>query len=383
MTENSNMNIGNIQKNRECFLDRLRVAATCAVVLLHTITGVMDTTDMNSYPLEKTVFLVLMDLITWCVPLFVLISGYLFLNPRREITFRKIVSKYCRRILFALLLFGVPYACMEQVMVQRCFRIEMIVESFLMVCRGETWSHMWYLYLILVLYLVTPALRWLLVRMPKSAVYTLLAFLALGSSILPFLKKLFGWEWMPVLPDGGIYFFYYICGYLFVSGNIGRGTYCEDAHKEAPGQEMPETGMGLKKKSRVTKPKINRAWICVILISGGMICSRLVGEYHVRMAYNYPFTVVISLLLMQIARGHEIHFRQKYVTFFRKLGDLCFAIYLIHPVFLNLLYKGLHISLLDFPIGLSLPCVFLAVLILAAVAAWVLRQIPILRKYVL
>ena len=43
---------------RETFLDKLRVTATCAVVMLHTITGVMDHTDMSAYPMEKKVFLV-------------------------------------------------------------------------------------------------------------------------------------------------------------------------------------------------------------------------------------------------------------------------------------------------------------------------------------
>ena len=33
-------------KQREVFPDILRTAATCAVVLLHTVTGVMDHTDM-------------------------------------------------------------------------------------------------------------------------------------------------------------------------------------------------------------------------------------------------------------------------------------------------------------------------------------------------
>ena len=80
-------------KEREVFLDKLRVAATCAVVLLHTVTGVMDHTDMEAYPLEKTVFLVLLDLVCWCVPVFLLISGYLFLNPGRKITMRNILLK--------------------------------------------------------------------------------------------------------------------------------------------------------------------------------------------------------------------------------------------------------------------------------------------------
>ena len=39
-------------KERQHFLDVLRAAAACAVVLLHTITGVMDTTDMSQYLLE-------------------------------------------------------------------------------------------------------------------------------------------------------------------------------------------------------------------------------------------------------------------------------------------------------------------------------------------
>lgn len=352
----------NRMQNRECFLDRLRVAATCAVVLLHTVTGVMDITDMSVYPLGKKVFLVILDLITWCVPLFVLISGYLFLNPKREISFQKMITKYCRRIVLALLLFGVPYACMELMMTQRSFRIGMIGEAFLMVCRGKTWSHMWYLYLILLLYLLTPMLKWLLARVPRAAVYTLLAFLVLGSSVMPFLKKLYGWEWMPVLPDGGIYFFYYICGYLFACGNVTFQIYNE-----------------LQRRKMLRRA----ALICIIILFSGMVCSRLVGDYHVQMAYNYPFTVAISLLLMWLAREHEMRFRQRNAERFSVMSEVCFSIYLVHPIFLNILYKGFHISLLDFPIGISLPCVFAATLLLAVGTAWMLCRIPILKKYVL
>ena len=74
-------------RGRYCFLDILRVAATCAVVLMHTLTGAVDAVDISLYPAERLVYLVMMDLITWCVPVFVLISGYLFLNPDKPITF--------------------------------------------------------------------------------------------------------------------------------------------------------------------------------------------------------------------------------------------------------------------------------------------------------
>lgn len=59
-------------KKREVFLDGLRVAATCAVVMLHTITGAMDITNMSEYPLEWKVFLAGLDLLCWCVPVFLI-----------------------------------------------------------------------------------------------------------------------------------------------------------------------------------------------------------------------------------------------------------------------------------------------------------------------
>lgn len=337
--------------DRKLFLDKLRIVATCAVVLLHTVTGVMDATDMSTYPMEKTLFLVLLDWLTWCVPVFVLISGYLFLNPDREISFKRMLTKYCRRIILALFLFGVPYACMELVMTGYPITVKMVAKAVLMVCTGKSWAHMWYLYMILALYLLTPFLKWTLQRLPQWALYGILDFLVLGSSMFPFLNKLIGREQLPVLPDGGIYLFYYLCGYLFAVS---------------------------EKKERDVK--WSARFPVIFGLFAGMMCSRLWGDYSVQMAYNYPFTVAVSLLLMQFAYGRESVKEWPAVT---EVSRLCFGIYLVHPVFLNVLYKVFGISLLDFPIWLSLPGVFLTVLLLSGSVAWVMYQIPLLRKYIL
>jgi len=318
---------------------------------LHTVTGVMDTTDMSGYPMEKTLFLILLDWITWCVPIFVLISGYLFLNPDRDISFRRMVTKYCRRILLALFLFGVPYACMELVLAEHSFTVGMVSKGVLMVCTGKSWAHMWYLYMILVLYFSTPFLKWILQRTPRWSLYGVLAFLGLGSSILPFLKKLFDWEQMIVLPDGGIYLFYYLCGYLFVVTD---------------------------KKCR--EGKMSVGIITLLCLFVGVMCSRVFGDYSVQMAFNYPFTVVLSLLLMKLACGRK---QVKESVAITRISGLCFGIYLVHPVFLNVIYKLFGISLLDFPIWFSLSGIFLTVLVMSGIVAWVLYQIPLLRKYVL
>lgn len=340
-------------KERQHFLDVLRSMAACAVVLLHTVTGVMDTTDMSQYLLEKKVFLVVMDLVCWSVPVFLLISGYLFLDPGREIPIGRMMTKYCRRILLALFVFGVPYAWLELVMTEGRFRFGMMGEGILMVLQGRSWAHMWYLYLLFFLYLLTPALKLLLKKLPIPAVYAIVVVLFLGCSIMPFLKSLFN---LPsvflALPGDGIYLFYYIYGYLF-------------AVRYHEGRKLPSFFPAM-------------AAALALVMAGSRI-----GGFNLRMAYNYPFTVLLSLSLFGAGVARQQRRPHRNTAFWEATSALSFGVYLIHPVFLNIFYKLLGITPLSFSIWLSLPAFFLSTLLLASVSAWLLRTLPPLRKYVL
>ncbi len=359
------------ERARAVFLDKLRVAATCAVVLLHTVTGIMDATDISEYPLEKCVFLTVLDLVCWCVPVFLLISGYLFLNPAREFSFRDMLFKYCRRVVAALFLFGVPFAWIELLIRERMFSPDMLWRGLVMVLRGESWSHLWYLYLILFLYLVTPALKYLLKKMPLWSVYAVAGGLLLGGSILPFVKKLFSLEQMMTLPDGSIYFFYYICGYLFVCGQRPACMSCPDV-----------SGKGGVSRDRAGGRVRKLCGAGILLLVIGAVVSRMFGNYTLQMAYNYPITVLAALLLFAYGNAEDKRTKAEGVDW-KKAGSLCFTVYLIHPVFVNIYYKFLHVSPLSFCIWASLPLFFLGNLIPAVLGAWVLRKIPPLKKWVL
>lgn len=338
---------------RLCFLDALRIMAACAVVLLHTVTGISDNTDMGAFPHEQAVFSLVRDYVTWCVPVFIMISGYLFLDPGRSISFREMLCKYCRRIVLALFLFGTPYACMELVVEEQNFRFGMLWESVLRVLKGQSWSHMWYLYLILLLYLITPALKAALGKCPGWLPCAALAGIAVGSSILPFVKSWRGLGELPSLPGDFIYLFYYLCGYLSVVRD--------------------------RKKNRGVTAALAAAILVFILVS--MTAVRLAG-CRIQLAYNYPFTVCLSLVLFWLAEAAEDIWRKK-ERLLKSMGELCFTVYLVHPVFVNFFYKFLRISPLDFPIGASLPVFFAVILALSVGAAWILRRIPLLRRYVL
>lgn len=350
---------------RKQFLDVLRVLATCAVVLMHVLTGATDVTDASIVPEYRSLLLSVMDLVTWCVPIFLLISGYLFLNPERTLTYPVMIKKYCRRIALAILLFGVPYAASELVVAERTFRIRMIPEALKMTLMGHTWSHMWYLYLILFLYLITPLLKKVLRVLPVWGVGTVMAVIFLGSSVAPFLNKVLDVNSIPVLPDGGVYFLYYLCGYFFAVREV-----CVD--------------------------KGRNVWLtaAVAVLALGMILSRTLAGFSIQMAYNYPFTVLLAVLLFAAGWNGSI---KKHRIPWQEAGALSFAVYLVHPVYVNLLYKFVKITpftvleqcgVQSVAAGqtvliLLLAAFCLVVLALATATAWVLRKIPVLRKFVL
>ena len=373
---------------RKQFLDVLRVLATCAVVLMHVLTGATDVTDASIVPEYRSLLLSVMDLVTWCVPIFLLISGYLFLNPERTLTNPVMIKKYCRRIALAILLFGVPYAASELVVAERTFRIRMIPEALKMTLMGHTWSHMWYLYLILFLYLITPLLKKVLRVLPVWGVVAMMAVIFLGSSVAPFLNKVLDVNSIPVLPDGGVYFLYYLCGYLFAVREVG----VDKAESSGTSGKGMEAGLDTEP---VRGKRIGNVWLmAAAVLMMGMILSRTLAGFSIQMAYNYPFTVLLAVLLFAAGWNGSI---KKYRIPWQEAGALSFAVYLVHPVYVNLLYKFVKITpftvleqcgVQSVAAGQAVLILLLAafcmvVLALATATAWVLRKIPVLRKYVL
>lgn len=342
------------------FLDALRIKATLAVVLIHTITGVMDTHDMTAYPVEKTFFLVLMDWITWCVPIFLMISGFLFLDRNRELPIGRIYGKYCRRMVTALFVFGVPYAWIEIWINNNQFSVRDILGGIIMVCTGKSWSHLWYVYLIIFLYLITPMLQWMVKIIPRWVLLIILTGLFTGSSVLPFIKLFLGDERIPALPAGGIYLFYYLTGFVI---------------KDADNR-ICNTG------------KYRKGWICVLLVAilsilAGTFMSRISGNYSIQMAYNYPFTVILSILLFMIAGAVEADGQKKNTFLNKEISEMCFGVYLLHPLFINICYKGLDITPLDYPVWLSVPAFWCGITGLSFISIYVLRKIPVFRYYII
>ena len=97
---------------RISYISNLRAIATISVVFLHTSAGLLDTREFDNqmvrFSLACEKFL-----LEYSVPLFVLISGALFFNPKKEVTYNRLLKKNIRRIVSALLIFGLPMCFLE------------------------------------------------------------------------------------------------------------------------------------------------------------------------------------------------------------------------------------------------------------------------------
>ena len=133
----------------------------------------------------------------------------------------------------------------------------------------------------------------------------------------------------------------------------------------------------------------------ILIVLGEMVWDRLFREASLQMAYNYPLTVLLSVGIMLFTMSFSEQFQHcgwslehKPILKYGKqmivhLSRLSFAIYLIHPVFLNVMYKVLQVTPVDFPFGVSLPVFFAITLLCSIISAWILHKITPLRKHVL
>ena len=89
-------------EKRIVYLDYLRVLATLAVFLLHISSQNWKNTDVNTF--QWQIFNFTDSISRWCVAVFVMISGALFLGRRHSI--KKIYTKYIFRLVTAALFWG-------------------------------------------------------------------------------------------------------------------------------------------------------------------------------------------------------------------------------------------------------------------------------------
>lgn len=156
-------NSGSGHPKRIWSFDLLRIVAAFGVVSLHMTPSVEVCGGISTLSFQVSMFT--NALFRWCVPVFFMLSGALFLSPSRSFSTKKLFRKTIAHIVTSFVFWSAFYALVHCVVMGKgkwTFLNQFFIGHY----------HMWYLFSILGMYLLTPLLR-LITASRKTTEYLL------------------------------------------------------------------------------------------------------------------------------------------------------------------------------------------------------------------
>lgn len=343
-----------VNERRIIYLDVARICAMFSVVILHVAAEGWYGFDIHSK--EWAVYNAYYGFTRWGVPVFLMISGALFLGREKEITINSIFGKYIKRLVIAYVFWAIVYACKDVFIVG-----EVSFGSFLKtVVEGH--YHMWYIPLIIGIYLLLPVLK----ELTKNDVvmYYLLLLLLFFYFVVPTIGLI------PQLSG-----LYRIFDRILFSAFGGYGAYFL-------------LGYFLNK---VELKKTIRYLIYLLGLLGAvatalttMIVSRQNGALYIDVnsgfMVNVLFTsVAIFVFAKYMCTDGRIH--GSTCTVLAGLSESMFGVYLVHVLVLELL-EQIGISALKYESLWTVLIISFAVWLISLFVVLGIRQIPLLKKYI-
>lgn len=327
----------------------LRMASAFAVVMIHVCAK--DYTVPDPAGSQWQTMAAYESVIRWCVPAFVMISGALLLDGQRQMPLKKLFRKYFLHILGILVFWSLGYALLYTGIYLKKGPREILAAAW------EGYPHLWYLYMLLGLYLITPLLR-PIAQSEKTMGY-FVALAAAFSVLLPALENL-----------GIAAELRYFASRLNVYTVLGYSGYF------VLGRLL--TVRDLSPRQRLLLYLVTAAVTVACSLANGL-GSAVRGEIHTPfLGYFSPNVALQAASVFVFARSRAGDGPAPgWVCI---LSRLSFGIYLIHEVPIDFLRRFCGLSTMTLHPLLSVPLITLLSFGISALAAAILSRIPILKK---
>ncbi len=357
--------------NRVAFIDTLKLLAILGVITIHI--SATPLTSLRIASLDWYVALFFGSIIRWAVPIFLMCSGVLFLKADKVITTRQVFTKYLFRILCALFVWAAFY---EAIDVLRAFyqigyiEYDIIYKSIKNILIFNTQTHLYYLYIVILLYSLLPIIRVFTAMASKQQLeYLLIAWIILGI-IMPFVI-----QFRPFSLIRGMVRQYPISMVYSAIGYFVLGHYL---HKYT-----------LKMRTNYIIYSIG---ILGALVTIGGTAFSSISKGAVSTIYLEGMTpnvaamaAALFLLLKNLNysryQGVEANAdkKRKIISYISK-GSFC--IYLVHIAFIDLL-RALHLTFPGAKTLITIPLLVIVVFMLSIGAYFILSKIPVVKKYLI
>lgn len=344
-----NDKIAPAKPSRILYFDLLKAVAIFCMIMLHVTAEGIKGFDLGSDLWCNSVWVNACT--RWCVPVFVMISGALALNPQKETSLKKLWGKSILRLLVAFFFWSLMY-CLYRQVIGGFEDPKSFVVFFL---KGE--HHMWFISMILVLYALTPALK-LIAANRKVLIYTIAISLVL-MVINGYENSFLNWGNVASAITSNIsldlgYIGYYLLGYLLASTKI---------------------------KPSVTGVLVGAGVLGLLITGFGTLYLTGQNDKLTMMSNNLSLNVLLMAVgvfaagkaLGTALEGKLPTWCEKLITF---LGNLSLGAYMVHV---------LVQQIFAFSLGFSVfPLVLVATLVIYAISyaiAGIMRSIPVVGKY--
>lgn len=320
------------------YLDLLRTIATIGVICIH-----VSCKEIYTEYLSYNWFLsVIFDgLVRWSVPVFVMISGALFLNKEKEITPRYILTKNISRLLIAYVFWWIFYSVLETAW-------HMVFDNTF-VFSLKPHFHLWFLPMLMAVYLLIPILRKISTDKKLTSYYLIIWFFYLSGSFI-FVKDI------PQI--SGLFSINTVVGY---SGYFLLGHYISNnSISEKQSKIIYALGiLGL-----------------LITISGCIILSVYTEKSSLKFfEYLSPNIILTSTSLFLFVKEKSKHLSQKSIKFINYLRKDLFGIYLIHPTYLLIFNHNMFMNISNHII--TIPACIIIVFLFSLYTTKLLRLTPL------
>ncbi len=313
------------------------------------------------------------------VPIFLMISGALLCNQKRNISLKKLYGRMIPRILLPLIFWGYIFSLMEQWFSLRTFTGSMLLTALLHVLNGDSWTHLWYLYMLIGLYLLLPILRFTANGLKRSQKRYLIGVLLFLGSVLPTLNRIEALDISLYQPAPLCYITMFLLGYFLAD-------YAESRESETRSGKTAEKPAGHPALAQTAGTKIIAAGslsLIILVVYCFLADVQSKTAYQQMAQYHNLFIILTSAAIFYAVWKYcgscPYSLIRRWVM---SLGECSFGIYLLHPVILNLAYKALSITPDRMHPLLSLLLLWLPVILGCHLLVWLMKQVPIIKKMV-
>ncbi|MEO0431234.1 MAG: acyltransferase family protein [Cyanobacteria bacterium J06656_5] len=332
------------------WINNARIVSTFAVVFLHVAIVFMLDNDIDTeYWWFGNIFNVL---VRWCVPSFVMISGALLLDNKNEESLSKFYSKRLSRVLIPILFWSIMYLGLTFIHGLLDQNPPSLTNLLGLLSSGLPYEHMWFLYMILGLYLFTPFFRKIVTFSDKKEI----SFLVISTFTIASINFIYNSHYARGTSDLFINWFLLYIPFFFT------GYLIQKDHRKPP-----------------------RVVLWSIFLLSCIISS--VGHYLIAInnqlffdSYFYGFTsltvIAMSVSVMYLLKSCSSPILGAH--FNKQLTLLTLGIYLIHPVIIEIVNKIGYLT--KFHPIIAVPSMTIVVFVISLLIAWVLHQLPYLRR---